>query len=105
MRLLRASLRTTFFGLGALSLLAGCNCLHLPHKPDPKAAKMAKARQEYDRLAAKANAGDAKAARDLAKWCYTHDTDSERLKHWLQVAAEHGDDDAAHLAEQVEDWR
>lgn len=105
MRLTRATLRAAFFGLGTLFLLTGCGCLKMPHKESAKAAKLAKAREEYDRLAKKADAGDPKAARDLAKWCYTHDDDSERAKHWLQVAAQNGDGDAARLAQQVEDWR
>jgi TPR repeat protein len=105
MRLTRAFLRAALLGLGTLFLQTGCGCLKLPHASNPKEVKLEKARQEYARLAAKANAGDSKAARDLAKWCYTHDEDSERAKHWLQVAAQNGDGDAARLAQQVEDWR
>ena len=95
--------------MAALSLLTGCECVHsmalVFHKTDTKAVKAAKAQSNYEKLAAKARAGDQKAARDLAKWCYEHDEDSERAKYWLGVAAQNGDESAGKIAEHVEGWQ
>ena len=74
-------------------------------KKDDKVPKRTEAQEKYDRLAEKAHKGDAKAARELAKWCYTHDADNTRAKYWLGVAAQHGDSASARAAEYVQDWR
>ncbi len=87
-------------------LLTGCSVFGWCHREEEKAPEEKKsAESEYDRLAAKAEQGDAKAARKLAEWCYLHDADNTRAKYWLGVAAQHGDEAAGKVAERVADWQ
>jgi TPR repeat protein len=78
-------------------VLIHSTCLAFPfigQKPAPKKDKSA---SKYEKLAKKAEAGDVDAAKALAKWCYVHDSDTERAQHWLMVAAQHGDASSAKI--------
>jgi hypothetical protein len=103
----------TFALVGLLSLtglfsLTGCGCLQACFgwgEKEPKKVKETDGQSKYRKLSEKAEKGDVKAARELAKWCYTHDATNDRAKYWLAVAARNGDKGSARVAEVVQDWQ
>jgi TPR repeat protein len=91
--------------LALTGLHAGCGLFWQEPKKQRKSATVDPVSSEYEKLAAKANEGDVEAAKKLAKWCYVHDTDNTRAKHWLEVAAKHGDTSSTKVADHVREWQ
>lgn len=80
------SLRRGCLLLVALSSLSAC--AHHPHNPDAKKVGMSDG--DYQKLTAKAHAGDSQSAETLARLWYQHSEDNTKALYWLDVAAQNG---------------